>query len=81
MNRADVVSGKSIVFCLFFNSSIWFYPRSLAYLVSGFWPAKQCHIMGSAHGVDVKSNQIVGHCHKLCAAIGLAYLTGHWVCG
>lgn len=52
--------------CFKKNSSIWFYRRSLSYLVSGSWPPKQCQVSVPSHGVGLKSCQIlVSYSHKV----------------
>jgi hypothetical protein len=33
---------------LFFTNCVWFYPRSLDYLVSGSWLPKQCWVWATA---------------------------------
>lgn len=58
----------------FNNSSIWFYPRFLSYLVLGSWSPKECWV---PHEVDLKSNQtLTGYFLKLYATITLTNLAG-----
>lgn len=59
------------------NRNIRFYPQSLAYLVSGSWPPRQCQEWVPSHGLGLKSNQIlVGYSHKLCTITTIAHLPG-----
>lgn len=46
----------------YFTSSVWFYPRTLCYLVCNSWSLKQCQIWAPSHGVDFKYNQILVGC-------------------
>lgn len=44
---------------LLLKSSVCFYPKSMAYLVSGFRSAKQCWEGVPSHVVDLNSDQIL----------------------
>jgi len=46
----------SLIFIFFKSSSIWFYPRSLGYLVTGSKSLKQCQVWVPFYGVVHKSN-------------------------
>lgn len=59
------------------NISIWFSPRSQAYLISGSRSPEQYQGWVLSHKVGPKSDQIlVGYSHKPYAIITLAHLAG-----
>ena len=52
------------------KSSICFFPRSMACLVSGSWLPRQCQAQVSSHGVDLNLNQImISSSHNFCATM------------
>lgn len=59
---ADILVQQNII-SSHFSFYVWtilcgFYPRSLGYLVSGFWSHSQCWLWAPFHGVGLKANQI-----------------------
>lgn len=59
----------------FKNSSIWFYPRTLGYLVSVFVVIQEYGVWVPSPEVDLTSSQILaGESHRLCATSALADL-------
>lgn len=61
------------------SSSVWFYYRSLDYLLSESWLPKQCYV--PSHGVGLKSNHIfIDYFHKVFATNALAYFSGRTDC-
>lgn len=73
----EVFRSNFIATLTFFFSSIWFYPRSSGYLVSGSLSHKQYQVWVPSYGLGIQSNQILGgYSHKCWAIIALAYLAG-----
>lgn len=65
------------IFFFFYTTIIWFFPKSLGYVVSDSWSPKQCWIRVPTHGMGLKSYQsLVVYSLKLCATVALARLEG-----
>lgn len=59
----------------FFYNSIWFYSKSLGYIVSRYLTPKQCQVWVSSPGVGLLSNPVLFGCFlKFCSTFALTCL-------
>lgn len=66
---------KSFYYHFFFYNSIWFYSKSLGYIVSRYLTSKQCQVWVSSPGVGLLSNPVLFGCFlKFCSTFALTCL-------
>lgn len=58
------------------NDSLWFSARSLAYLVSGSLPTKQCQYGFYLMKLSLKNQILISYSHKLCTMVEPVYAAG-----
>lgn len=75
MSEAECHSESSYCYSPLAEQSHLSFPKTTAYLVTGFTPHKQCQAWVSSYGVCFKSNQIlVGFFQIFCTTIAPAHL-------